>query len=491
MSAGGELQARLSGTVLGPGDAGFAAALEIDNGRVDLVPAYVVQPRSAQDVALALQFAGQRSLPLTVKCGGHSAAGYSLNSGGLVLDLSLMKAMHLDRDAELVRVELGARWTDVYDFLFDSHTGLIPVGGGCLTVGLAGFLLGGGYSFTSRSYGLGSDNMVSLDLVTPDGLLHHLHDGVESPEDQELWWACRGGGGGNFGVAVAVELRVHQPPTHTMLVGEIVYPLAAGQDVIGTYNEWVQRLPDAMAVYGFLGRMPDPAEQGQQVPTFRITAVFNGEHADGIDLLGPMLRLPMIQSNFYDMVLPLWEDQIGKSTLVGDRQGYIRSGIVPYGGMTPDVVDIYQQFIGDAPSPDSFVVWTHGGGAISQVAPDATAFVHREPGFIYELKSIWTGLADTRRNVEWAYEFGEALGPHFAGAYANYIDPLLVDWPEKYYATNYDRLLQIKQTVDPGRLFAFQQGIGSDFRPSGVQPLDLSPLNRTVDPTADPQGGTT
>lgn len=482
MSAADHLQASLSGAVFEPGDAGFAAALEIDNGRVDLAPAYVVQPRSAQDVARALQFASQRALPLTVKCGGHSAAGYALNSGGVVLDMSLMKAIHLDREARLLRVELGARWADVYSFLFATGTGLIPVGGGCLTVGLGGFLLGGGYSFTSRSYGMGSDNIVSLDIVTPDGVLHHLHEDAETPEDRDLWWACRGGGGGNFGVAVGVELRVHQPPTPTMTVGEVAYPLAAGHDVIGTYNEWVQTLPDAMAVYGFLGNLPDPAEQNRQVQAFRITAVYNGAHAEGVELLGPMLRLPMIEASLYDMVLPLWEDQIGKSTLVGDRQGYIRSGIVPYGGMTPPVVDIYQRFIGDAPSANSFVVWTHGGGAISRVAPTATAFVHREPGFIYELKSIWTDRADTRRNVEWAYEFGEELRPHFAGAYANYIDPLLVDWPQLYYGENYDRLLRIKHAVDPDRLLGFQQGIGSDFRPSGAQPLDLSPLNRTTDP---------
>jgi FAD/FMN-containing dehydrogenase len=329
---------------------------------------------------------------------------------------------------------------------------------------------------------MGCDNIASLDLVTPDGTLHHLDGDSQDAQDQDLWWACRGGGGGNFGVAVGVELNVHQPPTATMLVGEIAYPLAAGQDVIGAYNEWVQTLPDAMAVYGFLGNLPDPAQPDRQFPAFRITAVYNGAHADGIDLLLPMLKIPAIQADCYDMVLPLWEDKIGKSTLVGDRQGYIRSGIVPVGGMTSEVIDIYQRFFADAPSLDSFVVWTHGGGAISQVPPDATAFVHREPGFIYELKAIWTDPADTRRNVEWAYEFGEALRPHFSGAYANYIDPLLTGWPELYYGANYDRLLRIKQAVDPDNLFAFQQGVGSPFRPDGAEPLDLSPLNRTVMP---------
>jgi FAD/FMN-containing dehydrogenase len=485
MSDVGALRASISGAVLEADTPGYAGALDIDNGRVDLKPACVVQPRSPNDISLALQHARDHDLPLTVKGGGHGAAGYCLNSGGVVLDMSLLSDMELDREAQTLRVQLGTRWADVYHVLLRSDTGLIPVGGGCLTVGPGGFLLGGGYSFTSRSYGMGCDNLRSLDLVTPDGALHHLHDGATDPLDQDLWWACRGGGGGNFGVAVAVELRVHQPNQPTMLVGEIAYPAAAAPDVIGTYNQWTPTLPDAMAAYGFLGNLDDPAQPGRKISAFRITAVYNGTHADGIDLLISMLRLPSIKVDLYDMALPLWEDKIGKSTLVGDRQAYIRSGFLPVGAITAEVIDIYQRFMADAPSPDSFVVWTHGGGKISTVAPEATAFVHREPGFIYELKSIWTDPAVARRNIEWAYHFGEALAPHFRGAYANYIDPLLADWPTQYYGRNYARLEQIKRAVDPQGIFGFQQGIGSPFRPETAEPLDLSPLNRTQLPGKD------
>jgi hypothetical protein len=179
------------------------------------------------------------------------------------------------------------------------------------------------------------------------------------------------------------------------------------------------------------------------------------------------------------MALPLWEDKIGKSTLVGDREAYIRSGILPVGAMTAEVIDIYQRFMANAPSPDSFVVWTHGGGKIGAVKPKDTAFVHREPGFIYELKSIWKDPVDARENIEWAFHFGEALAPHFRGAYANYIDPLLADWAEKYYGDNYARLKRIKREVDAHGIFGFQHGIGSPFGPDTAAPLDLSPLNRT------------
>lgn len=479
MSGIGTLQASISGVVLQPGTSAYTAGLDIDNGRIDLRPACVVQPRSAHDISLALRFAREHGKPVTVKGGGHSAAGYCLNHGGVVLDMSMLADLKLHRKTKTLSVQLGARWAKVYDYLQSHGAGLIPVGGGCLTVGLGGFLLGGGYSFTSRSYGMGCDNLRSIDLVTPDGVLHHLDARSSKKLEKDLWWACRGGGGGNFGVAVAVELQLHQPARPTMLVGDITYPLAAAHDVIGAYNAWTPKLPNEMAAYGYLGNQRDPAEPGRTIPSFRITAVYNGEHADGIDLLRPMLKLPSTKVEFYDMALPQWEDKIGTSTLVGDRQAYIRSGILPVGGMDTTVIDIYQRFMAKAPSPDSFVVWTHGGGKISKVAPDKTAFVHREPGFIYELKSIWKDPADARDNIEWAYDFGEALADHFCGAYANYIDPLLADWPEKYYGSNYARLEEIKRAVDPDGMFAFQQGIGSPFRPDTGQPLDLSPLNRT------------
>lgn len=474
------LQRELSGVVALPDSATYDQALDIDNGRVRLPPAFVVAPRSAEDVTRTLRFAAEEGLPLTVKGGGHSAAGYCLNRSGVVLDLSLMKAMSLDAEKQTVRVQLGARWEDVYRYLTASGTGLIPVGGGCLTVGLPGFLLGGGYSFASRSYGMGSDNIVSIDLVTADGRHRHLTEDADSAEDRELFWACRGGGGGNFGVALAVELGVHRPNTPNMLVGQVSYPLENAQEVIGTYNEWIQTVPDELACYGYLGHETDPADPTRTVQTFRITPVYNGAYAEGIELLRPMLRFAPVSVELYDMPLPAFEEKIGTSTLVGDRQAYIRSGVMPAGGMTADVIDIYQRFMDDAPSTDSFVVWTHAGGKVSEIPAESSAFPHRDGRFIFELKSIWTQQEDMRGNVEWAFAFGEALRPHFSGAYVNYIDPLLPGWREMYYGAHYERLLNIKKRVDPDGFFSFQQAVGSDFEPSVSEPLDLSPLNRTV-----------
>jgi hypothetical protein len=170
-----------------------------------------------------------------------------------------MTAKRLDLERQVVWTQTGNRWRDLYLFLQATNTGLIPIGGGCPTVGIPGFMLGGGISFVSRSYGLSVDNLLSIDLITPDGKLRRISADSKSKEDKDLWWACRGGGGGNFGIAVAFEIRVHKPNTPTMLVGQIRYPIEYANEVLGFYNDWIEKAPDSLAVYGFMGKVALPA----------------------------------------------------------------------------------------------------------------------------------------------------------------------------------------------------------------------------------------
>lgn len=474
-----ELQRSLSGRVLPPGSADYAAQSQIDNGRVQLRPAMIVLADSPADVTTTLRFARRHGLRLTAKAGGHSATGYCLNSGGIVLDFSLMKAMRLEGDT--LRVQAGARWIDIYDFLQAKGEGLIPIGGGCAPVGVSGFVLGGGYSFVSRSYGLSIDNLIALTIVDVDGNVRTVSAESSSPDDVDLFWACRGGGGGNFGVVVELHLQLRQPRTPTMLVAQIRYPTSAAQDVIGFYNEWVETLPNELACYGIWGPYPDPTDTSRTIPAFGFTCVFNGGAAEGVDLLGPLLRRNPFFVQMNNMTLPQFETMVGRNTLVDGRYAYIRSGEVPPLGLTSDFIATVDDFMSRSLSPDTFMVWTHAGGQIDAVAKDATAFAHRGARFMPEIKAVWPrgDIAATRPNVEWAFEFFEALRPHFTGAYVNYIDALQSDWPEMYYGSNYARLLEIKKRVDPTGFFDFQQGVGSPFEPNTSQPLDLAPLNRT------------
>ncbi|WP_369170531.1 FAD-dependent oxidoreductase [Streptomyces sp. R28] len=485
-SAANRLSRKLSGYICEPGNAEYAKVVAIDNGRTRTPPAYVIRANSSHDVTLAVAFARETGLPMTVRGGGHSAAGYCLNRGGIVLDLGLMKAMKLDKDKQQLTVEMGATWNDVYKFVAAKASPLIPVGGGCLTVGLPGFLQGGGYSFVSRSYGLGSDNVTMIRLIDSHGTPRTLTAEAEDQHDRDLFWACRGGGGGNFGVAVEMTLQLHAPPAETVLGGQLSFPLDRAEEVIAAYDAWAAQVPAAMAAYGYVGHDVDPAEPTRKIPTFRITPVFNGAYADGVEHLRPMLKLSPIEVRLYSVPLPALEMTIGRSTLVRDRLAYIRSGMIrdDKGWQSQTIKDLHKAMAA-APSKDSFVVWTHGRGKVLKPdCADLGPYPHRDKRYVFELKAIWNDPADTRLNVEWAYQLGEKLSPALDGAYVNYIDPLQKDWAKAYYGSSLPRLKQIKKDADPTGFFRFQQSVDSDFEPDVTPPLDLSPLNRTFLPSS-------
>lgn len=477
-----ELVRELSGYVLQPGDSEYEDVIKIDNGRIQFRPRLIIFPAVVEDVRLGLKFAITNDLQFSIKGGGHSAAGYCLNEGGVVIAMKNLNRITFDPKKETVTAEMGVIWYDVYKFMQATNTGLIPVGGGCPTVAPPGFMLGGGYSFVSRSYGMSIDNLESLKIVTPDGELRHIGIHSTTAEDIDLFWACSGGGGGNFGIVVEMEMRVRRPLSKKMLVGQIRYPLEMAEDVLGYYNDWVETVPNAMAVYGFMGNQKDLIDKTTNVKVLGLTPVFNGDGAEGIDLLQGLLKLKPINADLFNMTLPDWEFYNGYTTRVAGRSSYIRSTVLPRGGMNNKVAKVIVESMSKAPSPESFAVWTHAGGAIENVAADATAYVHRNSRFVPEIKSIWDldKPGDTLKNVEWAYEFFERLSDagNATGAYVNYIDPLQHNWTEQYYGSNYKRLVEIKKKVDPNNYFNFQQSIGSSFNPT-KELTDISPINRT------------
>ena len=478
-----DLSRKLSGYILEPGNAQYDAIVKIDNGRVQRRPRLIIRPLSYEDVGEALKFAIDQQMVFTVKGGGHSAAGYCLNDNGIVLDMHLLNKISFNAAKKTVTAQMGVIWYDVYKYMVDTGTGLVPVGGGCPTVAPPGFMQGGGYSFVSRSYGMSIDNLEALRIVTPDGKLRHVGPHSKG-EDKDLFWALRGGGGGNFGIIVEMEMRVQPPRTEKMLVGQIRYPLERAGEVLSYYNEWVEKIPNEMSCYGFCGHQPDAINKADNVKVLGLTPVFNGDWAKGMDLIKGLTKFAPIYAELRNMTLPEWEFYNGFTTLVGNRSAYIRSAIIPSGGMGLKSAKVFTDYMNDCPSPYSFAVWTLGGGEISKHSSDETAFYHRSAKFIPEVKSIWdaNNPGDARVNVEWAYDFFEDLSKASGatGAYVNYIDPLQKDWANKYYGANYERLKKIKKHFDPNNFFSFLQSVGSPFEPNGKRPLDLNPLNRTV-----------
>ena len=299
----------------------------------------------------------------------------------------------------------------------------------------------------------------------------------------ELYRALRGAGGGNFGVVTRIDLQLQKTNVPRPTMGQVTFPFYRINEVLAFYNEWVLTLPDEMAVYGMMRNFPNQRFGGRPTLALRFTPVFNGKFADAIDLLKPLLELGPDDVEFYSMTLPEWEDFVGTSTQVRGHSAYIRSLVLGPGSLTKDVAEICKYYLGRAPTIDSYIVWTHTGGAIAKQTNEKSCHAHRDGMFTFELKSEWDSAQplQARPNIEWAVNFFDELGQYAQGAYVNYIDPLLLDWEKKYYRDEYARLLQVQERWNKDGWLSFQQSIGSDYStPPRTKPLDLSPLSRTI-----------
>ena len=243
-----DLTGQVSGSVLGPHDAGYDAARAVHNGLIDRRPALIVRCRTACDVAAALALARRAGLEVSVRGGGHNAAGRAVTEGGVMIDLAEMKGIEIDSDQATATAEGGVTWGELNDAA--AKQGLAVTGGAVSGTGIAGYTLGGGLGWLMAKYGLAADNLLAVDLVTAEGDVLH----VDAASHPDLFWALRGGGG-NFGVATSFTYRLH--PLRTITGGLIAHPIDAAPELLRFYRDAVANCSDDLTVFAGLVHAPD------------------------------------------------------------------------------------------------------------------------------------------------------------------------------------------------------------------------------------------
>ena len=274
------------GLVLAPGDSGYDDARAIWNGLIDRKPALIVQCTGAADVVDAVNFARERGLLLSVKGGGHNVAGNAVNDGGLVIDLSPMRGVHVEPSTRTVRAQAGALWGDC-----DRETqlfGLAVPGGVVSTTGIAGLTLHGGVGHLRRKHGLSIDNLLSVDIVTADGQLRR----ASATENEDLFWAVRGAGS-NFGVVTSFEFQAH-PVGPMVMVGAVFYPQDAARDVLPAWRDYMASAPEELSSLAFFWNVPPhepfpPEHHGK--PVLILAGVYTGSVEDGEPVVQPLREL--------------------------------------------------------------------------------------------------------------------------------------------------------------------------------------------------------
>ena len=443
------------GAVVRPGDQGYDDARAIWNGLIDRRPALIVQCTGAADVVDAVNFAREHNVLLSVKGGGHNVAGNAVNDGGLVIDLSQMRGVHVDPSTNAVRVQGGATWGDC-----DRETqlfGLAVPGGVVSTTGVAGLTLHGGVGHVRRKHGLSIDNLLSVDIVTADGQLHR----ASATENEDLFWAVRGAGS-NFGVITSFEFRAH-PVGPMVMVGAIFYPQDLGRTVLPAWRDYMASAPDELSSLAFFWNVPEhepfpPEHHGK--PVLILAAVYSGSVEDGepvvqplrelaqplVDLSGPWPWLGL-QSGF-DALFPPGQFRYWKSRAFAE--------------LTEEAIDEIADWAARRPTPLTDITIWHHGGAMSRVGESETAYAGRDAPFLVTGEASWTEPSQTNDGIAWGREFWDAMGRHSTGGiYLNF--PGLGEEKEELvragYGVNYDRLAALKAKYDPTNLFRMNLNI--------------------------------
>jgi FAD/FMN-containing dehydrogenase len=449
-----ELRSAIAGTVTLPGDPDYEAARRIWNHAIDRNPAMIVRCTGTADVVAGVRFARSEGLPIAVRGGKHSVAGFSTCDDGVVLDLSGMNAVNVDVATGRARAQGGSTWKQ-----FDRETqlyGLATTGGLVSSTGLGGFTLGGGIGHLVRKYGLTCDNLISADVVNADAQVVR----ASADENRDLFWALRGGGG-NFGVVTSMELAVH-PVGPTILGGAIFYPGDQAAQVMSGWRDANTNAPDELTttlnLVGAAPPLPFLPEALHGTPIAVVIACYAGDLGSGEAAVAALRRLgdpiadvlaPIPYVALQQLVDPLWE---------AGAANYFTSVFLD--GLTDPAVNTLLEAHGRSAMPPATTELHvhHLGGAVRRVDEDSTAFSHRRSPFLLNCVGRTQHSADLAPIAEWARRTREDMSQFGGGPYVNFTGEGGAE-RAAYSPQTYARLAKVKRADDPDNVFRFNQNI--------------------------------
>ncbi|MCR6489237.1 FAD-binding oxidoreductase [Amycolatopsis sp. OK19-0408] len=441
------LRRRLSGPLFRPGDAGYPEAKQgFFTMYDDRMPAAVVGAARVEDVQEAVGFAARHGLPIAARSGGHSYPGYSTVDGGIVVELSRFSGIEVRSGGQAV-LGAGAQLGPIATTL--AAAGRVLPAGSCGTVGIAGLALGGGVGVIDRKYGLTCDHLVAARVVTADGRVRT----VSATAEPDLFWALRGGGGGNFGIVTGFTFRT--VPIADVASFQLYFPPAAGADLLAAWQEWQPTGPDEL--WSGMGLAANEASLG---------GTFLGPESRLKELLDDLVRrvgTPPIEQrqrvSDHLSAMRTFDDHDSRPSAAAGRGTYIGTSRMLTRRLDDPgaVVEVLTR------DPLVRTIVDSAGGAIARVGARETAFPYRSAlaslQFLHGAEPESGGEAGARRSLA---AVRDGLGPEFgATGYVNYLDPEMPDWARAYYGVNLPRLRAVARKYDPRGIFAFPQGLST------------------------------
>lgn len=444
----------VAGTVIRPTDPEYEAARKIWNGAIDRRPALIVRCSRPTDAAVAHRYARQHQLPVAIRGGGHNVSGSALADGGVVVDFSEMRRVEVDAERKTARVAPGALWGDL-DAAAQAF-GLATPAGIVTHTGVAGLTLGGRFGWLSRRWGLTVDNLLAVQLLLADGSSVR----AASDENEDLFWAVRGGGG-NFGIVTEFEFQLHTLGT-SVLAGPLVFTVEQAREVLEFYREFIAVAPDELSVYLTLRTAPQfdwVPEHLRGTDVLMLIPVYSGDLDAGEELLRPLRSFG-----------PPAADLVQRKPYLA-HQGMFDSGVPHHWGyywkshylppLSDGAIDVMLEHSWRKASPASYAIVFHMGGAISRHNEDETAASGRDAMHALNVNAAWPEGGPHHPDIAWCREYFAAMESHATGGvYVNFLhNDEGEDRVRAAYGNKYDRLAQIKARYDPDNVFRSNQNI--------------------------------
>jgi FAD/FMN-containing dehydrogenase len=443
-----ELRTAFTGTLLDPSDPGYEDARRVHNAMIDRRPALIAQCRNTADIVDAVHFARQEGMEICVRGGGHNVAGRAVIDDALMVDLSPMRGIHVDRDAMTLRAQGGCLWAELNREA--ALHGLATTGGVISHTGVSGLTLGGGLGWLMAKHGLAVDNVVAVELVTADGRVLD----VTADSDPDLFWALRGGGG-NFGIAASIKFRLHPMPNVTG--GLIGHPIERAAEMLSFYRDTAPSSSDDLTVFSALVHAPD----GSGMKLAALVVFHTGTPEEAERELAPWKEWgPPIMVEVGPMPYPVFNTIIDEGYPHGLRNYWLSAFT---DGIPDGLIDTLVERFEHVPSPMTGLALEHFHGAVTRVGPTETAVPHRDEGYNLVMSSIWPDAADDEANITWTKDAFAAMREFFTGGrWLNYLgDDQGEDAIRGAYGVNYERLVELKQRYDPENVFRANHNIAS------------------------------
>jgi FAD/FMN-containing dehydrogenase len=447
-----QLRPDFRGEIVEPSDPGYDELRGVFNGMFDRRPRVILRPAGAADVIRGIGLARTSGLPLAIRSGGHSVAGFSSVEDGIVLDLRAMKGIRVDPAGKTVRAQGGVNWGEL-----DRETqafGLAVTGGRVTTTGIVGFTTGTGSGWLERKYGFAADNVVRADVVTAEGELVTASEN----ENQELLWGLKGGGG-NFGVVTEMEFKLG-PLTPIVYGGLAAFDPKKGRDVVRMWRDLSHDNDDIGWAVANVTAPPLPfvPEEWQGKHVVAVLGMIAGAHDKAEKVMAKLRALGPVFDLWQPMPYTMVQGLIDPANPYG-RHNYWRAHNLD--DFDESVVDVFLEAGASRPSPFTAVIMLNGGGAIGRVGENDTAISGRSAPFNFHLNGMWEDPAASDENIAWVKSISKALAPRIAeGISLNFATEVGADaLTESFGTKKVERLRSLKGRYDPTNLFRMNQNI--------------------------------